>query len=413
MKKSCIDDGIESVTSHFSSECDPESVCLTVKQVNRIWSRIESLYRTGMYPAISFCLRKHGKIVLNRGIGYRRGNGPNDDADAPKERLSKDTAICLFSASKMVTAMVIHGLAEKGCLSLLDPVSYYLPKFAVTGKGDLTIYHLLTHRAGIPAMPDVASAEDFLDPDKVSDLINALEPKWTSGRGAGYHAVTSGFVLGEIALKATGKSLRTLLYEMIQKPMDMQFFNFGVPIEYRKNVALNYITGLTPTPVVEGFLKRILGVSSERVVELSNDPRFQDAIIPAGNIMATAEEVTRFLVMMLNLGEYNGQQIFKPLTVRHAIQEVGKPEFDKMFLAPMKYSAGFMLGSHPIGLWGVNSAHAFGHIGFTNNLCWADRQRDIAVSLLSTGNPIAGPHWPTLCMLVANIGHYCRPVIKF
>lgn len=413
LKKSRVADDIASVTGHFSEECDPESVGLSAKQVKAIWSRVESLYRTGMYPAVSFCLRKRGKIVLNRGMGYQRGNGPSDGSSIPKERISKETSLCLFSASKMVTAMVIHGLAERGMLSLMDPVSYYLPKFAVTGKRDLTIHHLLTHRAGIPVMPTIASAEAFLDPSKVSDLVNALEPKWISGRGAGYHAVTSGFVLGEIALKVAKKDLRTLLAEMIQKPMGMRYFNFGVPAEDRAKVAMNYLTGVVPTPIAEGFLKRILGVSTERVVELSNDPRFQDAIIPAGNIMATAEEVSRFFQMMLNLGEYEGQQIFKPLTVRHAIQEVGKPEFDRMFLAPMQYSAGFMLGGNPIGLWGKNSAHAFGHIGFTNNFCWADRQRDIAVSLLTTGKPLAGPHLAALCRLIANIGQFCRPTVKF
>ncbi len=358
-------------------------------------------------------MRRHGKIVLNRGIGHRRGNGPDDDASAPKELLDADSPVCLFSASKMVAAMVIHGLAERGDLNLMDPVSHYLPKFAVTGKGDLTIHHILTHRAGIPVMPRVDDVTLFLDPERVTNLVNDLEPQWISGRGAGYHAVTGGFVLGEIARKVTGKDMRQLQAEMIQQPMGMKYFNFGVPQTDLSKVAVNYLTGLVPTPVLDSLLKRILGIPVPLLVELSNDPRFHSAIIPAGNVIATAEEVSRFFQMMLGMGIYEGQKIFDPLTVRRAIQEVGKPEFDRMFLAPMRYSAGFMLGSKPLGLWGPSTQHAFGHIGFTNNFCWADRQRDISVALLTTGNPLAGPHLPALGMLLANIGRYCRPVVKF
>lgn len=412
LKKSHVPDNLASVTTRFSQECTPESVGIRAKHVEAIWRNVEALYRTGVYPGISFCLRRHGEIVLNRGIGHRRGNGPDDDPDGPKELMTADTPICLFSASKVVTAMLIHGLAERGELNLMDPVSYYMPKFAVTGKGDLTIHHILTHRAGIPLMPQIEDESIYLDPQRLSEIVHGLEPRWVSGRSLGYHAVTGGFVLGEIARKVTGMDMRELQAELIQKPLGLKYFNFGVEKEDFSKVAQNYYSGVVPSPFVEGFLKRLLGMPVPKVVELSNDSRFQEAIIPAGNIMSTAEEVSRFFQVLLNMGEFGGKRIFESLSVRRAIQEVGKPEFDRMFLAPMRYSAGFMLGSKPLGLWGPNTQHAFGHIGFTNNLCWADRQRDISVAFLGTGNPLIGPHLPALVTLLTNIGRYCKPVVK-
>ena len=408
-----LPDDIEAVTQQFSAECDAAAVGMKPRHKQSIWSLVESLYRTGMYSAISFCMRRHGKVVINRGIGYQSGNAPGQSLHSEAPLVASDHPICLFSASKMVTAMLVHHLDEQGLLNLMDPVGHYLPKFAVTGKQELTLHHLLTHRGGIPDLPKIIKVEELCDLQKATDLIGAQAPKWSSGQSAGYHALTGGFVLGAVIEKVSGQSLKSLLAETIQKPMGMRYFNYGLdPEDYRK-AAKNCLTGVPANPIEQRFMGRLIGMPSAKLVELSNMPGFYEATIPAGNIMATSEEVSRFLQMMLNMGTYEGKQIFKPLTIRRATQEVGRPTFDRVILAPMKYSAGFMLGNNPFGLWGPYSKYAYGHIGFTNNFCWADRQRDIAVSFLTTGKPVMGPQIPYLFRLSSAICRHCKPIVKF
>ena len=86
--------------------------------------------KTGNYPLITCCLRRQGKSLLNRSIGYAQGNSP---AGLQENALiaTPDTPVCLFSASKMITAMLIHLLDEKGEINLLDPVSYYIPEYGL------------------------------------------------------------------------------------------------------------------------------------------------------------------------------------------------------------------------------------------------------------------------------------------
>ena len=407
---------LSTVTVIGNGEVNPEEVGLDREDVKKLWAVVEKLYKTGVYPALSFCLRKSGKILLNRSLGHSRGNAPvlwgTRLSDEKKVLMTPETPVCLFSASKAITAMLVHYLAEKKQLDIMDPVSHYLPKFNVSGKRDLSIYHILSHRAGIPSFPSHLPSDFLFDRDLVSDVIAGMQQKWVGGRAVGYHAITGGFVLGEIIEVVTKASIQNLLREAFQQPLQLPFFSFGLPLEAREHCALNYVSGMKITFPTSHFMKRILGASVEEVVRISNDPRFLEAVIPAGNIYSTAEGVGRFFQMLLDGGYQNGVQHLLPTTIHRATQEVGRPEFDRMLLMPIRYSAGFILGANPVGLWGPRSETAFGHLGFTNNFCWVDRARDISVALLTTGNPLLGSHIPVLIQLVRQICQTCKPVIK-
>jgi len=138
---------------------------------------------------------------------------------------------------------------------------------------------------------------------------------------------------------------------------------------------------------------------------VSNDPRFQEAVIPAGNLCGTSEEMGRFFQMMLNGGTWNGRRICSESTVVGAIQAYGSMQIDRTMMIPMRFSAGFMLGADPVGMWGQHSSEAFGHVGLINKWCWADPARDISVSLINTGIPIVGHHLPALAGFVRQV---CR-----
>ena len=92
-----------------------------------IWGAVERLYRSRMHPAIQLCIRRHGEVILDRSIGHARGNSPGDSSDTPKVLATPDTPFNIFSASKAITATVIHLLDQQGYLHVDDPVTEYIP----------------------------------------------------------------------------------------------------------------------------------------------------------------------------------------------------------------------------------------------------------------------------------------------
>jgi CubicO group peptidase (beta-lactamase class C family) len=406
-KRTKIPDDLSSVITIKPGEVNPEDVDMASSDVDAIWGCIEDLYRTGISPGIVFTLRRHGKVVLNRGIGHSHGNGPDDPEDAEKILITPDTPICQFSASKAVTAMLIHLLVERKEIDLLDPVSQYIPEFGVHGKDKTSIYHIISHHGGIPSPPPHTNPELLFEPDEIVKLLCSLKPKSLGGRRQAYHAITGGAILGEIIKRVTGKSIREFLNETIREPLNFKYFSFGVEDEDLDKVAKNYSTGLPLFYPVSTITEKALSAPFDEVVRVSNDPRFLKTIIPAGNLVATSDEMSQFFQLLLNGGELNGKRIFDPLTIKKAVMESDIIKFDGTMVIPMRYSAGMMLGASPFGMWGPFSNNAFGHIGFINIFCWADPDRDISVSLQVIGKSLIGGHLLTISRLLTYIGWYC------
>jgi CubicO group peptidase (beta-lactamase class C family) len=391
-------------------EVPPQSLGISAEGANAIWQSVEALYRTGTHPAVTFCLRRHGKIVFNRSLGHARGNGPQDNALTPKKLATPDTPVCLFSTSKAMTAVVMHLLAEQGLINLLDPVSYYLPEFAKHGKGNITLHQILSHRGGIPGLPVDVPLDTMWDNEQVWQLLCDARPIAVDGAQLAYHAITGGYVLGRVLEKVTGQTIQHYLDTQLRQPMGMKYFTYGIDATHRDDLALNYATGPIPRFPISWAVKRALGADIQTVEKVSNDPRFQEAVIPAGNLAGNAEEVSRFFQMMLNGGRWQEQTICAPATIKRVIQEFGTLQFDRTLLVPMRYSAGMMLGGEPFGFWGPNSGQAFGHLGLINKLCWADPQRDISVALLTTGLPIVAHHIPQLVRFILTVTRNCAPI---
>src|SRR5690349_382114 len=110
------DDLDDVVTIDRAAECDPKDVGLDPQRVDNVWDAVEDLYRTGLQPAMSLVVRRHGKIVLKRAIGCVSGNLPGDDT--PPVKLSPDAPISLFSASKAISSLLVHKLVEQNKMHL-------------------------------------------------------------------------------------------------------------------------------------------------------------------------------------------------------------------------------------------------------------------------------------------------------
>ena len=394
-----VPDDLNSITDIDPNEADPTSVGLDATAIDTIWEHAEAFYRTGVQPMLSMCIRKQGEIVLHRAIGHSRDNV-----------LAKvETPVCVFSASKAISAMLVHLLAEQKHIDLLDPISHYIPAFAAKGKGSISILQLLAHRGGIPNVPEGAGMEILLDHDAALEALCDAEPLDHLGRTQSYHAVTSGVIMDELIRTTTGLNIKQYLDENVRKPMEMRYFSYGLPKKDRAIVALDKATG-PKIGAIDNTIQGIIGVDPNAIGEFTSEERFYDAIFASANLFATAEESSRFYQMLLNKGEWNGKQIFSPLTVHKATHAFGKAEMDKSLMAPMRYSPGFMLGGSPFGIYGRNTQHAYGHLGYANIICWADPERDISVSIMNNGKLLLGPHLKSFFKLVGSVSANCPPV---
>ena len=396
--------------THHKNEVAPELGGMSRQQIESIWHSIESLFKTGNHPLISMCLRRQGQVLINRSIGYTE-LGDNYQV-LPDKVANPDTPVCMFSASKIVNAMLVHMLDQRGAINLLDPVSRYIPEFGANGKRRATIFHLISHRGGIPNIETDVTPELLFDRERILELLYAAKPIAPVGTQLSYHAVTAGYILGELIERVTGQDLRDFVHENISKPMQLPYFNYGLAPEYRSQVAKNYATGIHPSLGTDLYLNRVLGGGLQLAVDVTNDTRFMDTVCPAGNIYTSAEQANRFFEMLLNGGEYQGQQIIAPETVFRSTLPTSKITIDRNLLAPMRYALGPMLGSNPVGIFGPRTGQAFGHLGFSNILCWADPQRDISVTILNTGKSVVGTHIPALAKVLYQISTQCPEIPK-
>jgi CubicO group peptidase (beta-lactamase class C family) len=386
-----LPDDLDAATSR-GPEVDPESVGLTRDQVEGMWGSALNLYRSGVHPALQLCLRRDGHVFLDRAIGHARGNGPGDAEDAEKVVADTNTPFCVYSTSKAVTALVVHMAAERGALSIDDRVADHIPEYARHGKGEITIGHVLAHRAGVASLPRDALDLDLLsDRDHLLELICDAKPASAPGKLLAYHAVSGGFILGEIVQRATGVPIRDLLAAEVLDPLGFRWNNYGVSPGDVDEVGLSYITGPPLLPPVSNLVTRALGAPVDEVIDASNDPRFLTATIPAASVVTTANELSRFFEIFRRGGELDGVRVMQTATLRNALTEQSRLEIDLSLIFPTRFSYGLMLGADVISLYGRDTDHAFGHLGLINIMGWADPERAIAGGLITSGKAILYP----------------------
>lgn len=370
---------------------------------------VADLYATGLFPAIGLTLRRHGQIVYDRAVGHARGNAPDDPPGTELVLATPDTPHCIFSASKAVTATIVHLLDDRGLLHVDDRVCEYIPEFARHGKEWVTIRHVLTHRAGLPSLRAERGLELLLQPDAVIALLCDARPESAPGRRLAYHAITGGFILGEIVRRVTGRDIRQVLREEILDPLGFVGMDYGT--RQPEAVAVNAFTGPPVRWPLSALARKALGIDLQDAPAAANSREWLTAIVPAGNIVGTGAEVTRFFELLRLEGELDGVRVMRPRTVRRALVETSYMELDLTMLLPIRYGLGFMLGADYFSVFGPDTPRAFGHLGFINTFAWADPSRAISVALLTSGKPLFSGHLVPLARLLRAISARC-PVVR-
>jgi len=294
-------------------------------------------------------------------------------ADASAGRpWQEDTVQLVFSASKGVTAICVNRLLERGELEVDAPVSRYWPEFAAGGKQEISLRHVLSHRAGLAAVDGDLTLEEVLAWGPVVEAIAAQSPNWEPGSTHGYHARSFGWILGEIVRRVTGRSLGRFFAEEIAAPLGLSFW-IGLPDSKRARCSR-----LIPPPGGSPSVAELLGSTSltARVMggpsdlfaydEMWNRPEVLRAEMPASNGVGDARSLARMYAATLE--ELDGIRLLASETVEAACVEQSSGP-DTVILAPTRFGLGFSLP--PMLATGCGE-RSFGHPGAGGSLGFAD-----------------------------------------
>ena len=394
-----IAEDVDAVTT-IGAEDDPAAAGLSRAQVEAVWDSVRQWYRLGTTPAIQVCLRRNGRIVLNRAIGHGWGNAPGDDPAAEKILLTPDMPFCGFSTAKGVAAAVMAMLIEQGHFRYEDPVARHIPEFAAHGKESITIGDVLSHAAGVPFVTGpYRGFELVVDDELAARALADLTPTWPRGRFRVYHAMTGGLIQRLLVQRVTGKRMRDHLAEQILDPLGFRWTSFGVRADDIDRVVPSVRTGPEPTRMMKFLAHKALGGALNGPMSEQKNRDFLTAELPSGNLVTTASELSRFYEILTRGGELDGVRIMKPDTVRTAA-------------APAKWipgaagrvsRAGFELGGRR-SKFGPHTESHFGRSGLTTQYGWADPARGLSGAILTSGKASTDVQRPVqLCAQIARV----------
>lgn len=322
----------------------------------KLWRAVELV--RGRRAAAQLCVMRDGQVLVDMAVGC-----------------STDALFWTFSASKPYVALLIHLLAERGELSLDDPVARYWPGFAVHGKHTVTLRHVLQHRSGLSyargLVTDVLTMTDWAASVRNIERARLRHPP---GSTPAYQLLAFGFILGEVIRRVTGQPVEEVLRSAFLRPLGLSDTHLGLP---RELWALH-------VPVrSHGFLGRL----SQCV---SNRPSTRRAVIPSAGISVTARDMARFYQALLRGGELGGVRILPETAVREARRPAREAvDVDRTLKVPIRWGQGFELGGpvpdpakqQPLGQ--LSSPETFGHNGGNCCLVWADPRRRLVFAYLS------------------------------
>ena len=285
-------------------------------------------------------------------------------ADEAKTRpWEQDTIVNVYSTTKTMTALTALLLADRGELDFDAPVAKYWPEFAANGKSQVKVSHLMSHASGLSGWKEPITVEDVYDWDKVTGLLAAQAPYWEPGTASGYHALTQGFLVGEVVRRITGRSLGTVFRTEIAEPLGADF-HIGLPASEDARVA-----DLVPPPPGGAIGD---GEQSELTRNMSSNPgidpydtrtrAWRAAEIPAAGGHGNARSIAEIHALLANGGVAKGKRILSEAGCRKALEQQIEG-VDLILGGPARFGMGFGLPSAMVPLPNPNTIFWGGYGG--------------------------------------------------
>jgi CubicO group peptidase (beta-lactamase class C family) len=331
-------------------------------------------FEDGLQIGASVAVYLRGKLVVNLW-----GGTTAPDGGAPWQQ---ETMTTVYSTSKGLTATALHVLADRGLVDYDAPVKKYWPEFAQNGKEKITVYHLLTHQAGIPQIPESLKLDDLVHWDTVVRALATLSPEWEPGTDSGYHALNFGWLVGEVVRRIDGRSLGTFLRQEVCEPLGIPKLFIGAPASEEPHIAQLFSAPQTPEQEELGrqFMQgdsltaRAMGgrMSSDgrTLQDVLNSPEGHASEIPAVSAVTCARDLARLYACLANYGELDGVRLMSEATVRR-MSEPQSHRPDRVIMLPVRWSLGYMNGGD-LGWPQGQRQSSFGHPGLGGSVGFAD-----------------------------------------
>ena len=298
-----------------------------------------------------------------------------------------DTLFTVFSTTKGIIATLVHILVARGVLDYDAPVARAWPAFGAQGKEGITLRHVLTHRSGIPQLPDGVGPAELCDWDGMCRRVADLGPLWQPGAYTGYHALTIGWILGGLVEQATGQPLARLLRDEICAPLGISSLYLGIDRDAEGRVAeLMSAPSRGADPIEPPLSSPFAALSPEelnaRAIPPSlqplevpfNRPELRRAIVPAAGGIMNARAIARHYAA-LACGTLDGARLLMPEHIRD-VSALAVGDGDVVLGAPVRKGLGYFLGGPHMPLQDIPAA--FGHPGHGGSLGFADPEHRFA-----------------------------------
>jgi len=337
----------------------------------------------------------------------------------------EDTLTVIMSATKGAVALCAQILNDRGLLDVEAPVASYWPEFAQAGKAAITVRQILTHTAGLLCFPGYETVlkwdgTGWDDYDAIAAGFAAAEPCWEPGTRHGYHAMSVGWLVGEIVRRITGQSIGTFFADNVATPLGVDI-HIGTPAADQERVAhvIDRMQASLPFPLRAMYPwihRRICDPRTlsgraylasngmtivDRAEELFRRPEFLGIEVPSGNGTANARSLARLYAMLAADGELDGVRIVSEDSAREwgkevlrapdaLMQELPIPGLRRLIARPMGRSLGYLInmrGPGELPHFGPNP-RAFGAEGAGGQISFCDPESGVAIGFVR--NELAG-----------------------
>lgn len=377
-------------TSFPLPSADLQSLGFRMGQIERLIQLIERHIAEGRYPGCQIALARHGKLGLYKTFGKA--------VTTPDARpATDDTLWLLFSNTKVVTAVALWVLAERGLFSFSDRIADHVPEFAKRAKGSITVLQTITHQAGFPNA--VVGKDAWADHKRLREVVCDFALEWTPGSKVHYHGLTAHWTLGVLIEAVTGRDFRDVIRETVTEPLGLsRELYVGLPdSEFARAADMHEPVSTDKDPFAQGFKP-----SAD-----NNAPEWRKGGAPGGAGYGTARALAALYQMMLADGTLGGVRLLSPRTLQYAIRNHTADRVDEFMGMPMHRGLGPHLRGTTDTIRGLGAfahPHAFGHGGVGTSYCWGDPDSGVSFAYI-TNNRIPDPWHSRRLDQVANLVH--------
>jgi CubicO group peptidase (beta-lactamase class C family) len=343
----------------------------------RVRQLFDAQLDAGLHHGAQLAVWADGELVVDVAGGV---TGPDGTETTP------ETRHLLFSCTKPYAGVCLHHLRDRGLVDYDDAVVDHWPAFDRGGdrKTDVTIRHVLSHQAGLPSTKLDTRPEQWTDWDAAVEAMETADLSFEPGETAAYHALSYGFLVGELVRRVSDVPVDEYAREHVFEPLRMAETSIGLP-DGVDNDAVATLVGFEP---YDGCRESGVGLetTTKDAAALFNREAIRRATIPAATGIGTARDMARFYASLVDGGELDGVRLLSEETVAEATACQVEVERDVTMGVPSRYALGFGLGGTPWDKYGsLSPPRVFGHGGLGSIVGWGDAEENVAMAYVTNG----------------------------